>query len=143
MIPIRKMLMPQTFNVKVGEEIHLIKNGLCLTENQREVLIDTLKIYQNNIYKLQEELKEIKKLYNMTKKIENCPEGGEGIVVNTKPYYLLPNDYSRCNNVTCPANDCYRLKSYLYEEKQNEIMLVTDFSKDQNIESSEDCNYYI
>lgn len=79
----------------------------------------------------------------MTKKIENCPEGGEGVVVNIKPYYLLPNDYSRCSNVTCPANDCYRLKSYLYGSKNNETMLVTDFSKDQKIETSEDCNYYI
>jgi|LauGreDrversion4_2_1035121.scaffolds.fasta_scaffold1569645_2 hypothetical protein len=60
MIPIRKMLMPQTFHIKVGEEIITIKDGLCLTENQRIVLIDTLNIYLDNIHKLKKELNQIK-----------------------------------------------------------------------------------
>jgi len=137
MIPIRKMLMPQTFHIKVGEEIHTINNGLCLTENQRDVLIDTLNIYITNIHKLKKELNQ------MTKKIEKCAEGGEGVVVTIKPPYLLPKDYSRCNFVQCPANDCFRLQSYLYGIKNEETMVVTDFSKDQTIESKEDCNYYI
>jgi hypothetical protein len=52
--------MPQTFHIKVGEEIITIKDGLCLTENQRIVLIDTLNIYLDNIHKLKKELNQIK-----------------------------------------------------------------------------------
>jgi hypothetical protein len=60
MIPIRKMLMPQTFQVKLENEVITIKDGLCLTKNQRDVLIDTLKIYITNIHKLKKELNQIK-----------------------------------------------------------------------------------
>jgi len=60
MIPIRKMLMPQTFQIKVGDEVATIKDGLCLTKNQRDVLIDTLNIYLDNIHKLKKELNQIK-----------------------------------------------------------------------------------
>lgn len=79
----------------------------------------------------------------MKNKIEKCCEGGEGLVVNMKPDYLLPNDFSRCNFVQCPANDCFRLKTYLYENGTNPNVLINDFSKEQKTESSEDCNYYI
>jgi hypothetical protein len=60
MIPIRKMLMPQTFQVKLENEIITIEDGLCLTKNQRDVLIDTLNIYITNINKLKHELNQIK-----------------------------------------------------------------------------------
>ena len=79
----------------------------------------------------------------MKEQIDNCPEGGDGVVVTIKPPYLLPSEYSRCSFVTCPANDCFRLQSFLYEEKNNQKMLVSDFSEGQTIVDKEDCNYYI
>jgi hypothetical protein len=79
----------------------------------------------------------------MKEQIDNCPEGGDGVVVTIKPPYLLPNEYSRCNFVQCPANDCFRLQSYLYGIKNNQTMSVSDFSEGQTIVDKEDCNYYI
>jgi hypothetical protein len=79
----------------------------------------------------------------MTKKIEKCPEGGEGVVVKIKPDNLLPKDYSRCISVYCPAQDCSRLQSYLYEKEEDEVILMSDFGKDKKIESKEDCEFYI
>jgi hypothetical protein len=67
----------------------------------------------------------------MTKKIEKCPEGGEGVVVKIKPDNLLPKDYSRCISVHCPAQDCSRLQSYLYEKDEDEVILMSDFGKDK------------
>ena len=56
MIPIRKMLMPQTFQVKVGDKLEKIEGGLCLTKEQRDVLLDTLNIYITNFNKLKKEI---------------------------------------------------------------------------------------
>lgn len=79
----------------------------------------------------------------MTKKIEKCPEGGEGVIVKIKPDNLLPKDYCRCISLDCPAKDCSRLQSYLYEMDEEERILITDFGKDKKIESKEDCEFYI
>ena len=79
----------------------------------------------------------------MTKKIEKCPEGGEAVQVKIKPDNLLPKDYSRCISVHCPAQDCSRLQSYLYEKDEDEVILMSDFGKDKKIESKEDCEFYI
>lgn len=79
----------------------------------------------------------------MIEQIENCQEGGEGILFIPKPQYLLPKDYSRCISVDCPAQDCCRLQSYLYERDKEERVLITDFGKDKKIESKEDCEFYI
>lgn len=76
-------------------------------------------------------------------KIENCGEGGEGIVVTVTPNYLLPKDYSRCSSEECPIKECLRLKSYLNEIKTNEIILVSEFGKNKEIKSAEDCNYFL
>jgi hypothetical protein len=79
----------------------------------------------------------------MTKKIDNCPEGGDGIVIIPKPDCLLPKDYSRCISVDCPANDCARLQSYLYDAQSEDPILTSDFGQDKKIESKEDCDYYL
>jgi hypothetical protein len=84
----------------------------------------------------------------MTKKIDNCPEGGDGIVIIPKPAYLLPKDYSRCISVDCPARDCARLQNYLYDRQSEELIseeliFVSDFSQDKKIEVKEDCEFYL
>lgn len=79
----------------------------------------------------------------MIEQIENCQEGGEGILFIPKPQYLLPKDYSRCISVECPVQDCSRLQSYLYEKDEDEVILMSDFGKDKKIESKEDCEFYI
>jgi hypothetical protein len=79
----------------------------------------------------------------MKEQIDNCPEGGDGVVVIIKPSYLLPNDYARCNFVDCPAIDCFRLRSYQYGIENNQTMSVVDFSEDNIIIDKEDCKYYI
>jgi len=79
----------------------------------------------------------------MTEKIDNCPEGGDGIVIIPKPSYLLPKDYSRCISVDCPARDCARLQNYLYDRQSEEPILMSDFSQDKKIEVKEDCEFYL
>jgi hypothetical protein len=79
----------------------------------------------------------------MTEKIDNCPEGGDGIVIIPKPPYLLPKDYSRCISVDCPARDCARLQNYLYDRQSEEPILMSDFSQDKKIEVKEDCEFYL
>jgi hypothetical protein len=79
----------------------------------------------------------------MKDKIEKCSEGGEGIIINPRPSFVLPNDYTRCNFVDCPAIDCFRLRSYQYGIENNQTMSVVDFSEDNIIIDKEDCKYYI
>ena len=79
----------------------------------------------------------------MIQQIDNCPEGGDGVVIIPKPTYLLPKDYTRCSSVDCPADDCSRLQNYLYDAQSEERIVISDFGKDKKIESKEDCEFYI
>lgn len=81
----------------------------------------------------------------MIEKIENCQEGGEGIVIKPNYPFTLDSDISRCSCLECKAQNCLRLLVYKSEitNPNNNRILVSKFCGDVLTDPKNDCNFYI
>lgn len=76
-------------------------------------------------------------------KHDNCPEGGEGIVI-TISKDKLPTDVTRCTCTVCPTQNCARLNTYLKEQNNlNKDSLYVSFCGNLTLNPETDCNYFL
>lgn len=77
--------------------------------------------------------------------IENCHEGGEGIVINNNPDVLLPYSEVRCSCASCPAAlKCLRFKTYLKEvDTKPKEAITASFCGEVFTNAEKDCDYFI